>query len=119
MVDISKTFKGSKKTQLAKLSFLDALTANVGIVSKAVKDSDTGSNTHYTWLKNDEAYKQAVEDIKNEKGDVVESALFKLIEKGNSQAIIFAAKTLLRSRGYGESLDITSGDEPITLNINI
>tara|TARA_R110002049_G_C9109413_1_gene557608 strand:+ start:394 stop:606 length:213 start_codon:yes stop_codon:yes gene_type:complete len=70
-------------------------------------------------MQDDEAFKEAVESIKNDKKDVVESALFKLIEKGNSQAIIFAAKTLLRDKGYGESLDITSGDEPITLNINI
>ena len=90
-----------------------------GICSKKLKEASIGSSTHYRWMDEDANYKEAVASIVNAKKDVVETALFELIKKGNSQAVIFAAKTLLRDKGYGESLDITSGNEAISININI
>tara|TARA_R110002050_G_scaffold264475_1_gene405276 strand:+ start:3439 stop:3807 length:369 start_codon:yes stop_codon:yes gene_type:complete len=117
--DISKSFKGSRKTQLSKQAFLELLTAHVGLVTQALKEASIGSSTHYRWLDVDAAYKEAVASIVNAKKDVIETALFNLIKKGNAQAVIFAARTLLKDKGYSESLDITSNNEPITLNINI
>ena len=41
------------------------------------------------------------------------------IEKGSTPATIFYLKTRGKKRGYGDSLDITSNDEPITIEFNI
>ena len=51
--------------------------------------------------------------------DFAETHLKEQIEKGSTPATIFYLKTRGKKRGYGESLDITSGDEPIKININL
>ena len=53
--------------------------------------------------------------------DFAESQLHNQIKSGNTSATIFYLKTKGKKRGYVEKseLDITSGDEPIKININI
>jgi hypothetical protein len=53
--------------------------------------------------------------------DFGESQLHSQIEKGNTSATIFFLKTKGKKRGYIErsELDLTSGDEPIKINVNI
>ena len=59
--------------------------------------------TFYNWLKKDPEFAAAAEDIKkNEVCDFIEDALMKRIYDGDTTAIIFAAKTRLKDRGYVE-----------------
>uniref|UniRef100_A0A6M3LEF2 Putative terminase n=1 Tax=viral metagenome TaxID=1070528 RepID=A0A6M3LEF2_9ZZZZ len=55
-----------------------------------------------TWKTDDEWFVEAMEMIEEEKKDFIESGLLKKVRKGDTAAVIFAAKTKLRDRGYGE-----------------
>ena len=80
-----------------------------------------GRTAHYRWLKDDEEYQLAVDHAADNTLDLVEKALIQQIKNGSVQATTFFLKTKGRIRGYNEKqeVDITSGDEPISININI
>ena len=100
---------------------IKALEASLGVVTIACKKTDIPRSTFYKWLKEDEEFAKQVKDIENIALDFVESKLHNQIEKGNTSATIFYLKTKRKKRGYIEKseLDITSGEEPIKININI
>ena len=54
------------------------------------------------WKKIDEWFREQMESIEEEKKDFIESKLMQRIRRNDTAAIIFAAKTKLRDRGYGE-----------------
>ena len=57
------------------------------------------------WAREDPDFGRLLNEIIFQcKKDFVEGALFSLIGKGSEQATIFAAKTLLRDRGYGQEM---------------
>jgi len=105
------------KTDTHKKAMIEALKFSLGIVSEACKTIDICRQQHYTWMKEDAEYKQAVEDIAEESIDFAESALKKKIESGDTTAIIFFLKTKGKVRGFVEKtetdhhIDFT---EPIT-----
>ena len=85
-----------------KQRLLEALEDCNGIVKYACDKAKISRGTHYNWLNEDEAYKQAVENINNLNLDFAESKLFELIAEGNLQATIFYLKCKGKSRGYQE-----------------
>lgn len=103
---------------------IKSLKKTLGIVSHACEDADVGRTTYYQWLKDDEEFKQAVEDIEASAIDHVES---KLMEKINGvkvkskkdvydvppsdTAIIFYLKTKGKKRGYSERIEIDNPNE--------
>lgn len=52
----------------------------------------------------------ALEDLKGNRDDFVESKLMDAIDKGNIAAIIFYAKTQMKERGYVERTEVTGVD---------
>jgi len=93
---------------------LEALTASMGIVSTACKAVGIGRTTHYRWIKEDEEYSSAVESINEATVDFAESALYKLIQKGDTAATIFYLKTKGKNRGYLQTAHLhTTADPPI------
>lgn len=86
-------------------AFLEALDKTLGIVSHAAKKCNLSREAHYEWMRESEEYKQAVEAVQLSKCDFVESSLMKLVKEQNPAAVIFASKTLLRHRGYGEVVE--------------
>lgn len=89
-----------------KRLMLNALTKSLGIVVFACKKTGISRTTHYSWMKNDSKYREKVEDIDAVALDFAESALLKLIEKGDVSAIIFFLRTKGKSRGYSEKIKI-------------
>lgn len=87
-------------------AMIQALQANLGIVSKACRAAGVCRASHYKWLKENEEYRQQVEECKNIALDFAESALFKLIAEGNPTATIFALKCLGKARGYSEKTQV-------------
>ncbi|MCL2561771.1 MAG: hypothetical protein FWE10_05560 [Rikenellaceae bacterium] len=77
-----------------------------GIVSYACAKLGIDRRTYYRWLKDDPELAAEIEDIKDERLDIVEDALFKRIEAGDTAAIIFACKTLGKKRGYTEKQEV-------------
>ena len=110
-----------KSRHIKKESILEALEKSLGVVTVACKQSDVPRSTYYKWLNEDEEFSKAVKDIENIALDFGESQLHKQIKDGNTSATIFFLKTKGKKRGYIErsELDLTSGDEPIKINVNI
>ena len=111
----------NKSRHIKKESILEALEKSLGVVTMACKSADVPRSTYYKWLKEDEEFTKAVKDIENIALDFGESQLHKQIGDGNTSATIFFLKTKGKKRGYigRNELDITSGDEPIKINVNI
>ena len=110
-----------KSRHIKKESMLQALEKSLGVVTVACKQSDTPRSTYYKWLKEDEEFAKAVKEIENIALDFAESQLHSQMRDGNTSATIFYLKTKGKKRGYIErsELDLTSGEEPIKINVNI
>lgn len=93
-----------------KEAMIQALEKHLGVVTTACKTVGIDRTTHYRWLKEDEAYKEATEDIENVSLDFAESQLLKQIKDGNTTATIFYLKTKGKKRGYIERTEITGKD---------
>jgi|TARA_R100001082_G_scaffold5791_2_gene3927 hypothetical protein len=111
----------SKNRHIKKKLLLEALESSLGIVTTACKNAGVARATYYEWLKDDEDFAKQVKDIENIALDFAESQLHNQMNEGNTSATIFYLKTKGKKRGYIEKseLDITSGEEPIKININI
>ena len=109
------------KTEHLKKAVIEALEKSLGVVTTACKKAGIGRTIYYEWLKTDENFKKEVQDISNVALDFAESQLHKQIGDGNSSATIFYLKTKGKQRGYIEraELDLSSGNEPIKINVNI
>jgi|TARA_B100001094_G_scaffold162653_1_gene157386 hypothetical protein len=110
-----------KRTTESKKRILKALEGSLGIVSKACEESEISRTQFYKWCKDDKDFATTVDELQNVVLDFAESTLHKLIADGNTAATIFFLKTKGKKRGFIEKqeLDLTSGDEPIKININI
>lgn len=110
--------EGYKKLQGKKGQFLEALTKALGIVTTASKISGITRQSHYRWMREDDEYKQAVDDIDNMVLDFAESSLHTLVGENNVPATIFLLKTKGKGRGYVERSDINIGSaERIKIDI--
>lgn len=106
------------RTQIAKKQMLKALEKSLGVVTTALKATDLSRTNYYKWLKEDEEFKANVEEIENISKDFVKSKYYECVQDKIPSVVIHAAKTKL---GWNETnkLDLTSGDEPIKINVNI
>lgn len=113
--------KRTERTQVSKEKLLEALEVSLGIVTDACEITGLSRTQHYKWYKEDEEYRKAVDSIDNKFIDFAESHLKKQIENGSTQATTFFLRTRGRKRGYNEKqeIDVTSGNEPIKININL
>ena len=110
-----------KSRHIKKEAMLQALENSLGVVTVACKQTETPRSTYYKWLKEDEDFAKQVKDIENIALDFGESQLHSQMKDGNTSATIFFLKTKGKRRGYVErsELDLTSGDEPVKINVNI
>ena len=76
-------------TELRKKAMLQALEQSLGVVTTAAKQAGIERTTHYNWLKEDEAYKEAVESLEAVALDFAETKLFSLINNEDTAATIF------------------------------
>ena len=106
---------------IRKEAVLEALEKSLGVVTTAVKSVGIARSTFYKWLNEDKDFATKVKEIDNITLDFAESKLHEQIDSGNTAATIFYLKTRGKKRGYIEKseLDLTSGEEPIKINVNI
>ena len=101
--------------QNKKEKLLKALQETQGLIYHACKKAGNISrSTYYRYMREDEEFAQAVEDIKEAQIDYVEGQLIKNISDGRETSIIFYLKSKARDRGYAEKVDITSGGKSLT-----
>ena len=95
------------RTEHQKEAMIKALESSLGIVTAACKQVGIARETHYRWLKEDEAYHKAVMDIEDIALDFAESRLHNKIKKEDTTSIIFYLKTKGKKRGYIERTEIS------------
>ena len=111
------------KTDINKRLMLEALKSNLGIVSKSCEAVEISRDTHYSWLKEDKEYCEAVSELNERSIDFAEGQLFNLMagakkqvvtnqgnvveikDAPNATAIIFYLKTKGKNRGYIERIE--------------
>lgn len=91
-----------------KQEYLKAFYANGGHVSKSCQVAGISTRQAYQWKKNDVDFEAAWEAVTDHRLDMAESALDRLVDKGNAAAVIFMLKTLGKRRGYIERLQLES-----------
>ena len=96
----------NKSRHIKKEAMLQALENSLGVVTVACKKTETPRSTYYKWLKEDQEFAQAVQEIENVALDFAESQLHKQIQSGNTSATIFYLKTKGKNRGYVERQEI-------------
>jgi hypothetical protein len=92
----------SQQNPTLKRAMIEALEKSLGIVTTAAKSAGIDRSTHYEWLKTDDEYRKAVEDIGDIALDFAESQLHKQISNGEVSSTIFYLKTKGKKRGYIE-----------------
>ena len=92
-------------TEKKKEQMLEALRKNGGNVKLSIEAVGIARRTHYVWMDEDTAYKQAVEDIAEGCLDIAENTLQTAIKNGDMTATIFYLKTKGRKRGYSEKIE--------------
>lgn len=108
-------------TKLAKKGFLDAYARTFGNIAQSCKSVSISRQTYYNWLERDPKFAQSIEEIEPNElfADFVESKLIQKINDLDTTAIIFAAKTRLKHRGYIERTEVTGKDgAAIEVNTN-
>lgn len=110
-----------KSRHIKKETMLQALENSLGVVTVACKQAGIPRSTYYKWLKEDEDFKKEVKEIENIALDFGESQLHKQMKEGSTAATIFFLKTKGKRRGFVErsELDLSTGNEPIKINVNI
>lgn len=106
------------RTKINKERMLKALEASLGVTTTALKKAELSRTNYYKWLKEDEEFAAKVAEIENIQKDFVKSKFLEAVSDKVPSVLIHATKHVL---GWSETkkLDITSGEEPVKININI
>jgi hypothetical protein len=94
--------KGKSPKTLRQDEFLSQYKNSLFNISSACKSAKIGRRTYYSWMENDEAFKERFEDAQEERLDFLECALLKKVKEGNVIAMIFSLKCLAKKRGWVE-----------------
>ena len=100
----------------SKDDFLKVFEKALGNVSVACTNFGIDRVTFYNWYNADEQFRTACDAVKEKRKDFIESALDKRIQAGDTTAIIFAAKTLCKDRGFTEKMEL---EQKQTIEINL
>jgi hypothetical protein len=85
--------------------FLHALVNTNFDASAACRKANITKTTLDNWC-NDPEFARLLEEMGWHQGNMIESALMKLVRKGDGPAIIFASKTFNAKRGYGSVMKV-------------
>lgn len=96
----------ARTTEKMKEDYLKAAELTMGCVREACRKAHISHATYYNYMKEDPEFAAKVDAIREAQKDFVEDALIKKIADGDTKAIIFASKCLLKDRGYNEKQQI-------------
>jgi hypothetical protein len=94
------------QTDIQKKAMIQAMEKSLGIVTTACRNVGISRDTHYRWMRDDEAYRHEIDSIEGMALDLAESKLHEEILGGNTAAIIFFLKTKGKRRGYVEKQEV-------------
>lgn len=102
----------ARTNQYTNEEMISALKKFKGAVYLAAESIGCNPDTIYTRAKKSPEVKRAITAHRGKMLDTAELALYNAIMKGESWAIAFALKSVGRSRGYGDKIEITHGISP-------
>ena len=85
---------------------IEALRTSRGLISMAAQKLQCDVNTFKNYYKRFHMVEAAKQESRVSLLDLAESRLWEAIDRGEGWAIAFCLKTIGRSRGYGERLDL-------------
>lgn len=97
--------KGKSNKVRQELLIYALLTSGFSL-SKALKTCGIERKTFLFWVENDPDFTDLINEVSEIQKDFFEESLMRLIRSGDSPATIFAARTKLRNRGYGEKVEV-------------
>lgn len=86
--------------------FLFALTQSTFNVSDSLRKLNMSRGMLDRWMKDDPDFAELFEQMNWHKDNFFEAAFTRAVRRGEPGAVIHAAKTKLRNRGYGDKLEI-------------
>lgn len=93
------------KKNTLKQDILKNLEKSRGIITNAIKPLSVSRSTFYKYMREDEDFKERVQEITEAQIDWVEDKFLQKIEKLDTAALIFYLKTKARDRGYQERIE--------------
>lgn len=94
------------KKKSAKAKALAALKKSAGNITAACNAAGVSRSWFYVERDSDPEFASAINEVAEETGDFVETALIKQIQEGNTACIIFFCKTKLKHRGFVERQEV-------------
>ena len=88
-----------------KKKFLEIFKEKLGNISISCRAYGIDRQTYYNWYNSDANFRSAADAVKEVRKDFIENALMNRINAGDTAAIIFAAKTICKDRGYVEKVE--------------
>lgn len=86
--------------------FIYALTQSMFNVSQSLRKLNVPRKTYESWRANDPEFAQLIDELEWHKKNFFETAFIGRVAAGDTNAIIHAAKTKLRDRGYNEKIEV-------------
>lgn len=106
----------AKPEQFTAKQMIDALRQTKGMITLAARQLGCASNTVRRYVREYPTVAEAWKEFHEQTGDAVELALYdEAINKRNTAALIFLAKTKYKGRGYTERLEHVILDVPVAL----
>ena len=101
----------AKPEQYKAEQMIAALQATKGMVTLAARHLGCSVNTVQRYISEYPTVKAARDTEREKMGDAVELALYdEAVNKRNTAALIFMAKTLFKDRGYVDRQEVTGAD---------
>jgi len=116
--------KGSpNKPSLAKAKdkqkVLEGLALSRGIIGPVCKQLNIPRASINKWINEDSAFAEKFYEIREASLDKIETELYKQVDKGNPQVLIFMARSLLSQRGFKYSDTEITNNQIENKNITI
>ena len=110
--------KKGEATRGRQAAFIEAYANSRFNISEACRSIGIGRSTFYKWGKG-ERFRRELDDAIQGKIDMVEAALVRNIQAGDTTSIIFFLKTIGKTRGYIEGEKTRVGEVPAKRAVEI
>lgn len=87
--------------------------------NEANRKANVSSSTLQQWIHGDPGFLELTNNIMEMKKDMIEGCLLGLVAQGDTNATIFAAKSLLKDRGYSTEVNIKHEGKVNHLHLNM
>jgi hypothetical protein len=97
----------AKRHKFTTAQVIEALRSNRGLVSRAAQKLHCDVDTVQNYCKKFPTVEAAKQESRVSLLDLAESRLWEAIDRGEGWAVAFCLRTLGRSRGFGEKVDLS------------